>query len=60
MVSIMEINSLVQYQMHFYTDKPKYKHPRVNFLIFDDLVGNNAAFKRGNSSLNNLIIKHRH
>jgi len=41
-------------------EKPKYKHPRVHFLIFDDLVGNNAAFKRGNSALNNLTIKHRH
>ena len=41
-------------------NKPKYKHPRINFLIFDDLVGNNSAFKRGNSALNNLVIKHRH
>ena len=41
-------------------NKPKYKHPRINFLLFDDLVGNNSAFKRGNSALNNLVIKHRH
>lgn len=41
-------------------DKPKYKHPRVKFLIFDDLIGNNQAFKRGNSALNHLTIKHRH
>ena len=41
-------------------NKPKYNFPRINFLIFDDLIGNNQAFKRGNSAINNLVIKHRH
>ena len=41
-------------------NRPKYDHPRINFLIFDDLVGNQQAFRRGNSGLNNLCIKHRH
>jgi hypothetical protein len=41
-------------------DKPKYKHPRINFLVFDDLVGDANAFKRGHSAINNLCIKHRH
>ena len=39
---------------------PPYKYPRVNFLVFDDLVGDPQAFKRGSSALNNLCIKHRH
>lgn len=39
---------------------PPYKYPRVNFLVFDDLVGDPHAFKRGSSALNNLCIKHRH
>ena len=37
-----------------------YKYPRVNFLVFDDLVGDANAFKRGHSAINNLCIKHRH
>ena len=41
-------------------DKPKYKHPRINFLVFDDLVGDAHAFKRGHSAINNLTIRHRH
>jgi hypothetical protein len=41
--------------------KPKYKHPRVVFIIFDDLVGDPLAFKKSNNAgLNNLTIKHRH
>ena len=40
--------------------KPKYVQYRVNFLIFDDLVGMPGAFKRNNSRLNNLVIKTRH
>jgi hypothetical protein len=40
--------------------KPEYKHPRINFLIFDDLVGDAHAFKKSHSALNNLTIKHRH
>jgi hypothetical protein len=39
---------------------PPYKYPRVNFLVFDDLVGDANAFKRGHSAVNNLCIKHRH
>jgi hypothetical protein len=34
--------------------KPEYKHPRINFLIFDDLVGDAHAFKKSHSALNNL------
>ena len=41
-------------------NKPKYKHPRVNFMIFDDLVGTNAFKIKANSALNNFVIKHRH
>ena len=37
-----------------------YKYPRINFLIFDDLVGDPHAFKKSHSALNNLCIKHRH
>jgi hypothetical protein len=39
---------------------PPYKYPRVNFLVFDDLVGDPHAFKKGSSAINNLTIRHRH
>ena len=39
---------------------PPYKYPRINFLVFDDLVGDAHAFKKGHSAINNLCIKHRH
>ena len=39
---------------------PPYKYPRVNFLCFDDLVGDVSAFRKGHSAINNLCIKHRH
>ena len=44
----------------FKMPKPKYLQYRINFLIFDDLVGNDKAFKRTNEKLNNLTIKCRH
>lgn len=44
----------------FKMPKPKYMQYRINFLIFDDLVGNDKAFKRTNGKLNNLTIKCRH
>ena len=40
--------------------KPEYKHPRINFLIFDDLVGDASAFKKGHSAITHLCIRHRH
>ena len=43
-----------------YLKKPKYKNPRINFLVFDDLVGDANAFKKSHSAINNLTIKHRH
>ena len=39
---------------------PPFKYPRVNFLVFDDLVGDPHAFKKSHSAINNLCIKHRH
>ena len=39
---------------------PPFKYPRINFLVFDDLVGDAHAFKKGHSAINNLCIKHRH
>jgi hypothetical protein len=39
---------------------PPYKHPRINFLVFDDLVSDANAFKKGHSAINHLTIKHRH
>ena len=42
-------------------EKPKYEHERINFLIFDDIIGtNNGAFGKSASALQNLIIKNRH
>jgi hypothetical protein len=43
-----------------YMRKPEFKHPRINFLVFDDLVGDPHAFKKSHSALNNLCIKRRH
>ena len=40
--------------------KPRYKYPPVIFLILDDLIGNNECFKRGNCTISNPTIKHRH
>ena len=40
--------------------KPKYKYPPIIFMILDDLIGSNDCFKRGNSLISNLTIKHRH
>ena len=39
--------------------KPKYTQYRVNFLIFDDLISHQSAFKK-NSKICNLTIKCRH
>jgi len=42
-------------------EKPKHEHERINFLIFDDIIGtNNGAFRKSGSALQNLIIKNRH
>ena len=39
--------------------KPKYTQYRINFLIFDDLISHQSAFKK-NSKICNLTIKCRH
>ena len=39
---------------------PPFKYPRINFLVFDDLVSDANAFKKGHSAINHLTIKHRH
>ena len=42
-------------------EKPKHETERINFLIFDDIIGtNNGAFRKSGSALQNLIIKNRH
>ena len=43
-----------------YIPKPKYNHPPIIFMILDDLIGNNDVFKRNNSLIGNITIKHRH
>ena len=45
--------------INFEMIKPKYVQYRVNFLIFDDLISHNSAFKK-NSKICNLTIKCRH
>jgi hypothetical protein len=40
--------------------KPKYKYPPVIFMILDDLIGSNECFRKDNSLISNLMIKHRH
>ena len=55
---------MVLSKFHFmdpkYIPKPKYKYPPIIFMILDDLIGSNDCFKRGNSLISNLTIKHRH
>jgi hypothetical protein len=42
-------------------EKPPFKHPRINFIIFDDLIGDAMAFKKNKGNvLNRLVITHRH
>lgn len=42
-------------------DKPKYKRPRVVFMVFDDLVSNPLVFGyRKKNFINETIILHRH
>jgi hypothetical protein len=42
-------------------EKPPFKHPRVQFIIFDDLIGDAMAFKKNKGNiLNRLVITHRH
>jgi hypothetical protein len=42
-------------------DKPKYKRPRVVFMIWDDVLGNPLIFSyRKDNFINKTIIKHRH
>jgi hypothetical protein len=43
-----------------YLPQPKYKNPPIIFLVLDDLIGNNDCFKRGNCTISNLTVKHRH
>lgn len=43
----------------FKNKKPKYLQYRINFLIFDDLISDQVAFKK-NSKICNLTIKCRH
>jgi hypothetical protein len=65
-VNLLTPDELVIFNKYEFTEpelikhKPKYKHPRINFLVFDDLVGDANAFKRGHSAINNLTIRHRH
>lgn len=41
--------------------KPPFKHPRIQFIIFDDLIGDPMAFKKNKGNiLNRLVITHRH
>ena len=40
--------------------QPKYKFPPIIFLVLDDLIGNNDCFKKGNCTISNITIKHRH
>ena len=41
--------------------KPPFKHPRIQFIIFDDLIGQAEAFKKNKGNiLNKLVITHRH
>ena len=45
--------------INFEMMKPKYSQYRINFLIFDDLISHQSAFKK-NSKICNLTIKCRH
>ena len=56
---ILELH-MFKFNKH-HIEKPKYEQERINFLIFDDIIGtNNGAFRKSGSALQNLIIKNRH
>ena len=56
---ILELH-MFKFNKH-HIEKPKHEHERINFLIFDDIIGtNNGAFRKSGSALQNLIIKNRH
>jgi hypothetical protein len=40
--------------------KPPYENPPVIMMILDDCIGDKNCFKKGNSAISNLTIKHRH
>jgi len=42
-------------------EKPPFRHPRIIFMVFDDLIGDPQAFKKNKGNiLNKLVITHRH
>jgi predicted oxidoreductase (fatty acid repression mutant protein) len=42
-------------------DAPKWKVPRIVFMVFDDLIGNSMVFGyKKNNWVNKIIVKHRH
>jgi hypothetical protein len=49
-----DLMSLICYQNHDLNIHQLY------LLILDDLIGNNECFKKGNCTISNLTIKHRH
>jgi hypothetical protein len=56
---ILELH-MFKFNKH-HIEKPKHEQERINFLIFDDIIGtNNGAFRKSGSALQNLIIKNRH
>ena len=60
-VNLLYPNELLIVSEHaFNVPHPPFKFPCINFLVFDDLVGDPHAFKRSNGRLNNLTIKCRH
>jgi Poxvirus A32 protein len=62
-VDKLETDELEALEQHEYmTPKDVFGEikPKVNFLIFDDLIGMGCFNKKAKSVLSNLVIKHRH
>lgn len=61
--SLTEEELVILYEMDFIEPdeiKPEYDEMPVFFYVLDDLIGDNKCFRKGNSAITNLTIKHRH
>jgi hypothetical protein len=56
-----DLKLLYEYDFEHYNNipQPKHRHPPIEFIILDDLIGDNKVFKRP-SLIYNITIKHHH
>jgi len=57
----LEILNVYNFEKPNKIPQPPFKHPRIIFMIFDDLIGDAMAFKKNKGNiLSKLVITHRH